>query len=586
MKKELLLSLCALCFSFANAQWNPDPEANNLIVPGGTSYYATELNIAPDGTAWFMYYHPNLINAENEYDTANVVYEYRVQAIDKDGNKLFGDELGLLVSNYPARSWCVVNKYTAFDNDGNFIIAVHDCRNSPDGNALSYTAYKISPQGEMLWDEDGVSLDGGIASDVSAAMSLTALDDNSVVFAWMRDVNGLMRVDLQRVSAEGVPQWDIDEVSLYSATTPYWYPYVVNAGSNQVILVYGRGASSDLYARKLDFDGTQVWESDTRIYRGGWGSIPMWTKLCVVPSGDGGVLLGWNDDRDSDNSELPYMSYVKGDGTLGFSAASDNGDVRLSWADMQGWQIKVMPDPDNDGFLAIWRSTDRSQGWEYPVVQRVSKTGELLFGDEGQPLTELLYTTYGYMSLQPGEDDTFAAFWMEQRDGFGDVTTFSQLIDSKTGEMKWEEPFCFTPAIRERSSLCTGVNLTEKYWITHWEDGGILGAGVNPDYLCIQRVNFDRTFGSEHTTGINDVTSDDTANAIAYDNGSFCITLANSGNATITIYDLSGKIVDTAYTGTLNSGKNIIEWDNVPSGLYIAQIKCGSYNETIKLTIK
>lgn len=584
MKKLSALLLCATCICVANAQWNPDPMANNLIVPEGASHYATEINMSPNGTVWFMYYHPNLVQAEDEYDTANVVYEYRVQAIDKDGNKLFGDELGLLVSNYPARSYCVCNQYTTFDNEGNFIIAVHDCRNSPDGDAMSYTAYKISPDGQMLWDEDGVSLDGGITADTSAAMSLTALDDNSIVFAWMRDDNGVMRVDLQRVSAEGVPQWDIDEVSLYSATTPYWYPYVVNAGSNQVILVYGRGASSDLYARKLDFDGTQVWESDTRIYRGGWGSIPLWTKLCVVPSGDGGVLLGWNDDRDSNNSELPYISYVKGDGSLGFSAASDNGDVQLSWAEMQAWQIKVMPDPDNDGFLAVWRATDGSQGWEYPVIQRVSKSGELLFGDEGKPLTELLYTTYGFMSLQPGEDGTFATFWQEQRDGFGDVASFCQLIDSKTGETKWDEPFAFTPAIRERSSLKTCVNLAEKYWIAYWQDGGAVESPLEPDNLCIQRINFDKTFGSEHTTGIEDVASDNN-NAFIYYNGKFSINLTSDTSATISIYDPSGKLVATPFAGELNAGHNIISWDGATTGVYIAQIRSNSYNKTIKITI-
>lgn len=587
MKKLSVLMLCAAATFATNAQWNTDPYENNLIVPRGTSHYAREINMAPDGSVWFMYYHPNTINATDEYDTDNVVYEYRVQAIDPEGNRMFDDELGLLVSNYPARSWCVTNKYTAFDKKGNFILVVHDCRNSSDGDGLSYTAYKISPEGKMLWDEDGVSIDGGIASDVSAAMSLTVLDDNSVVFAWMRDNNGILCVEMQRISEDGTPQWDIDEMALRSSTTPYSYPYVVNAGSNQFILVYGKGASSDLYARKIDFDGTLVWEEDTRIYRGGWGTIPLWTKLSVVPSGDGGVLLGWNDDRDSDNSERPYMSYVKGDGSLGFSAASATGDVQLSWEELQGWQIKVMPDPDNDGFLAIWRSTDGDQAWERPIIQRVSKSGELLFGDEGKSVTgDLARTTYAYMSLQPADDGNFAAFWMEQREGFGDVVSYCQVFNSKTGEPVWEKPFEFTPAIRERSGLTTCVNRAEKYWIAYWTDGGVLGAPEEPDLICIQRINFDKTYGSEHSAGISEVIGTDNANSFSYANGKFNISLACGDNASISVYDLTGKLIDVAFNGSLTSGMNAVEWNAPSAGIYAAQIQSGSYSETIVVTLK
>lgn len=95
------------------------------------------------------------------------------------------------------------------------------------------------------------------------------------------------------------------------------YPYLINSGDNQFILVYAKGSNQDLYARKIDFDGTSVWPEDTRIYRGGFGSIPLWTILNVQPSGDGGVILSWNDDRYYTNTESAYLSYVKPNGELG-----------------------------------------------------------------------------------------------------------------------------------------------------------------------------------------------------------------------------------------------------------------------------
>ena len=72
------------------------------------------------------------------------------------------------------------------DKDGNAIVVVHDLRNSPsEEQLLSYTIYKVSPEGEMLWGNEGLSIDGGISYETSAAMKVIQLEDGSYVFAWM-----------------------------------------------------------------------------------------------------------------------------------------------------------------------------------------------------------------------------------------------------------------------------------------------------------------------------------------------------------------------------------------------------------------
>ena len=279
------------------------------IVTEGTSIYDNETVVGKDGTTYFLGYCPNLKEAEDEYDTDNVVYEYRLQAIDKNGVRKFGD-LGLLISDYPNRSYCVVNDYLYLDKEGNIIVVVFDARAHEYEDLMGAYAYKISPEGEKLWGEDGVLLGNG--RDLVAAMKMVELSDGSIVFAWMRSHGQLMAIDLQRISAEGECQWNPTEVGLNSETVTYQYPYLVDAGMNQFILVYAKGGAQDLYARKMDFDGTSVWSEDTRIYRGGWGSIPLWTILDVKPSGDGGVILGWNDDRSMTNiDQLIYHTLLK-----------------------------------------------------------------------------------------------------------------------------------------------------------------------------------------------------------------------------------------------------------------------------------
>lgn len=140
MKKGLLTCICALLCLSAVAQWKDNPSEALLGWPDGKSYYANEIQIGEDGTTWLCVYHPQ-----------NGTIATTVQAIDSTGVKLLGEE-GLLVSEERNMTYTVVNQLIMVDKDGNAIVVVHDLRNSPsEEQLLSYTIYKVSPEGEMLW---------------------------------------------------------------------------------------------------------------------------------------------------------------------------------------------------------------------------------------------------------------------------------------------------------------------------------------------------------------------------------------------------------------------------------------------------
>ena len=181
MKRIFTLLLALVAMTNAYGQWTEQPIP---VITEGTSMYNNETIVGPDGTTYFLYYHPNIKNAVDEYDTDNVVYEYRLQALDKNGEKKFGD-LGILISDYPNRSYCVVNNYLYIDKDGNVVVAVSDARDCEDGETfMGLYAYKVSPEGKMLWDEEGITLDWN--TELIAATKIIGLPDGSYVLAWMR----------------------------------------------------------------------------------------------------------------------------------------------------------------------------------------------------------------------------------------------------------------------------------------------------------------------------------------------------------------------------------------------------------------
>ena len=578
----LLFALCAMISVYG--QWSETP-SGIPIVPEGTSMYNNETVVDADGTTYFLYYHPNVEQAEDEYDTDNVVYEYRLQAIDKDGVRKFGD-LGVLISNYPNRSWCTYNNYLHIDKDGNIVIAVSDARDCEDGESfLGVYAYKVSPEGEMLWDENGVTLDWN--SDLMAAMKIIGLPDGSYVFAWMRinETNtDLLSVYLQRLTSDGEPQWDIDDVALTSETVTYQYPYLVDAGMNQFILVYVKGGAQDIYARKIDFDGTPVWEEDARIYRGGWGSIPLWTILDVQPSGDGGVIVGWNDDREFDNVETAYISYVKANGEVGFSAASDEGDVKLSYDEFKHFNCKVMADPAGDGFLAFWRETDGAQSWQRMMVQKVSKQGELLYGDEGLMLLDFEQKACAYNSIQPGNDGEAALFFMRQNAGWGDVDILYTRLNTKTGEFVNESCTVLNDVAEERSDLTSAVCQNGKFWILKWEESYKDEDNMTQERHMLHRMDFDDNGNANDTTSVNDITVASAIN-LYHSNGQLMINASKSTKAHLEIFDLVGRKVSDLSEVELKAGLNTIAWTN-ESGIYIAKLATKNEVLTCKILIK
>ncbi len=546
------------------------------IVTEGTSIYDNKTVVGKDGTTYFLGYCPNIKEAEDEYDTDNVVYEYRLQAIDKNGVRKFGD-LGLLISDYPNRSYCVVNDYLYLDKEGNIIVVVFDARAHEYEDLMGAYAYKISPEGEKLWGEDGVLLGNG--RDLVAAMRMVELTDGSIVFAWMRSHGQLLAIDLQRISAKGEPQWEPTEVGLNDETVTYQYPYLVDAGMNQFILVYAKGGAQDLYARKMDFDGTSVWSEDTRIYRGGWGSIPLWTILDVKPSGDGGVILGWNDDRSMTNIETAYMSYVTKDGEIGFSGASDNGDVKLNYSEFRNFNCKVMADPAGDGFLAFWRETSEGQSWQRMVMQKVSKEGELLYGDEGVMIADFEETNFGYNSIQPGNEGEAALFYMRQNAGYGDVDVLYITFKTETGEFLMEEPHRLIAGTQERSSMTSHVCQEEGFWILKWKEDYKDENNNTQEKHLLYRLDY----------RVNDTTSVENIITISdnfyHSNEQFMVKVANAGKAQIEIFDLMGRKIDDINNVELNAGLNTIAWTN-KSGAYIAKMTVNNEVLTCKILIK
>ena len=583
MKKNLLLIASAVmaCTS-AIAQWNSNPAENLLAWPDDKSFYYEEMGMTPDGGVWIAVNHP-----------VNGRICTSLQLIDSLGNLKF--EEPLLVSDYDTRSWTSCGQILFVDRDGNAIVSVNDFRyNDGPGEYENHSVYKISPEGDFLWGEDGITLEGEAVHDLVAAMNICQLSDGSYVFAWMhnRD-NGdynMMTIEMQRISPDGEMLWNAEDVRLYDEKISYLYPYVVDGGNNQVILLYAKGSGQELLARKLDFDGTPVWSKDTRVYNAGFGSIPIWTILDVHPSGDGGLIVSWNDDRYYTNVESVYMAYVKPNGELGFT--SENGQI----LGLMGWRslhARCQYDKASDAFYAIWEECSSGQSWNRLVAQKISKEGELLWGEEALELRPMEQTDYGYSSIQNGPDGEVAFFYMQNYSGsFGDVEAYITTVNYNDTTIRRQSEFTKGDRVSEKTSLVSTPMYDGKYWIVMFEDNGASFEEKKIDRIKLQRINADFTLGTPNADqaveGVQAERNSFAALATLVDGEAMFVANMNATTqATLAIYDINGALVATPFDGVLAAGKQYIEWNaNVPAGIYLATLTTANGVETVKILVK
>ena len=168
MKKKIFTYLMLICFPFLLfAQWSDDPSLNTEIIDTiGEQILPKVVVNADNGESYISWF--------SKFDNLN--YDVYMQRLDADGNKLWAEN-GLLISNNTTDTW-VTDYDLVIDNDGCAVLVTQDLRT---GYSDVY-AYRISPDGEFLWGDDGIALTNN--TDFNPSPRAIVTQDGNIVFAW------------------------------------------------------------------------------------------------------------------------------------------------------------------------------------------------------------------------------------------------------------------------------------------------------------------------------------------------------------------------------------------------------------------
>ena len=175
------ISTMWMMVTFTFAQWSDDPGNPKLLGNG----IQPQVQMTSDGGVYVAW-----LTDSN--------YHVYLQRLNQEGIAQFEDG-GMLISDNNNSSWIAVYHLNlAVDSEDNAIITLVDQRTGP----WEVYAYKIAPDGTMLWGIDGLTLSSLGIDNISPRLAV--LPDNSVVVTWSKNYSSIIA---QRISTDGDLLW-------------------------------------------------------------------------------------------------------------------------------------------------------------------------------------------------------------------------------------------------------------------------------------------------------------------------------------------------------------------------------------------
>lgn len=465
--KKFTISLFVLMIivQLSHAQWSNDPNENNALSVISGEQAIPKVATSSNGItfiAWFS----------NESGNYNV----RLQKLDVFG-EIQWEEGGILVSDHPAMTWLTDWDMTV-DQEDCVILTFQDIRNV-DNDVF---AYRISPEGEFLWGEDGIEMSNGPAFDAAPKVCIT--NSGNAVFAWQAD-NVIIR---QKISTEGSKLWGENGITLSGPDT-YTWPQLLPVGDDEVIMKYFEDSgpvwapTRYVCAMRYNADGNEVWDNIANVSIA--GGISAWTQIFpFINDGNDGFYVAWHDDRDNNSLASVFIQHIGADGTLLFS---ENGIEASLFPGRNHFYPHLALPQDSEEIFIYWNEMDADQNNRGLYGQKISVTGERLWGDNAKKFIEISPTdVYPYAAHNSDED---MVLFYEENASLSNATIKAMRIDTE-GNFVWMDEtvdICSLPSTKVHT--VSGA-YHDGQWITTWEDE----RNGNKD-IYAQNLKLDGTLG-------------------------------------------------------------------------------------------
>ncbi|MBI3193496.1 MAG: T9SS type A sorting domain-containing protein [Ignavibacteriae bacterium] len=290
-------------------------------------------------------------------DDRNDLNDIYTQRVNQDGN-IQWDLNGIPLCM--AASW-QINADMVSDGMNGAVVVWIDTRSGTD-----IYGQRVDSSGNLLWTAHGVAISQSVGSEWSPTINTTT--NNNFVITYHDNRNGNQDVYSQKVNLSGVVQWATNGVAVCTTSQDQVFPYCVTDGEGGSIIQwwdFRNGVDNDIYAQRIDSNGTAQWQTN---------GLPICAlageqyRQNIVSDGKGGAIIIWDDLRNSVRniyaqrinragktlwqSNGIFMCSASGDQWLGASISDGDGGVIANWWDFRGQTSIYAQRIISNGYLA------------------------------------------------------------------------------------------------------------------------------------------------------------------------------------------------------------------------------------------
>jgi hypothetical protein len=384
------------------------------------------------------------------------------QRIDATGNQLWKIN-GVAVCTEPSIQ---VSPVIVSDGTGGAVIVWQDGRT---GGYADHYAQRVNSNGNSLWATDGIP----IFTFEAWTQNLVAIPDGygGTLIAWLDNRNGNWDIFAQRLTPGGVPRWNVDGIAVCTEASDQDGAAIVTDGSGGIIVGWDddRNTNTDIFAQRVDSSGTVWWGADGNVICDAVGSQ---TDPEMTADGSGAAIFTWSDTRN-----VYTDLYAQRINFLGLTPWTANGVLVCGATDWQG-KASITPDGANGAIIA-WR--DNRSGSDYDIyAQRLNSSGTEQWTTDG-----IAVCSSGLQDDDPAIESDGAGgaiiTWSDERNGNRDI--FSQRVDA-SGAFLWAA---------DGVTVCAAQSTQAGHLTIPDDSGGIVACWLDKrtlrDALYAQRID-------------------------------------------------------------------------------------------------
>jgi len=284
----------------------------------------------------------------------------KMQRIDREGEVMWSKEGITISTTLPSGSGS--EPRVLADSSGGAIAVWPDNRAS--GGRWDIYAQRISPEGEILWQEGGIPVCAPQHSQTTPQIVSDGSD--GAIVAWLGPRFDYPQACVQRLSPDGELLWEEEGIQLgvLPITDPFPHIAITPDNNGGAIVVWYR------QAQRVNSEGELQWAEPTNL------CIHMYS---ITDDGSGGAIIAGDSPKEYGHS--PRAQRINSDGEPMWG----EGGVQLftgPQADFPGFMYSVVSN-SSGGAILVANTGKYVMYWDTLYAQRIDSLGKVLWGDKG-----------------------------------------------------------------------------------------------------------------------------------------------------------------------------------------------------------